>query len=128
VIPAPVRWFEVPEAAGLWEGDLADAEVAGERVLVVHHLDGSYAAYQGVCPHQEFALADGGWDAEEALLTCWGHGWEFDLRSGAGVNPARCRLYQYPVRAGDGDGDSDGDGTVRIGIPQDGGAHFHRCR
>ncbi|KAA0941502.1 MULTISPECIES: Rieske 2Fe-2S domain-containing protein [Streptomyces] len=118
---APVRWFDVPEAAGLWEGDLVDAEVAGERVLVVHRLDGSFAAYQGMCPHQEFPLADGVWDEEEATLTCSGHGWRFDLDSGTGVNPAGCRLYRYPVRAID-------DGTVRIGIPQDGGTHHNRCR
>ncbi|MFS8201448.1 Rieske 2Fe-2S domain-containing protein [Streptomyces sp. CWNU-52B] len=118
---APVRWFDVPEAEGLWEGDLVDAEVAGERVLVVHHVDGSFAAYQGVCPHQRIPLTDGDWDVERSALTCSGHGWEFDLNSGTGVNPSGCRLYRYAVRATEG-------GVVRIGIPQDGEPHHHRCR
>ncbi|MFD6289435.1 Rieske 2Fe-2S domain-containing protein [Streptomyces sp. NPDC060205] len=117
----PVRWFDVPEAEGLWEGDLVEAEVAGERVLVVHHVDGSFAAYQGVCPHQEFPLAHGKWDEEENTLTCAGHGWEFDLSSGAGINPSGCRLHRYAIRATDA-------GAVLIGIPQDGEAHHHSSR
>ncbi|GAB2985084.1 Rieske 2Fe-2S domain-containing protein [Amycolatopsis acidiphila] len=117
---APVQWFDVPEAEGLWEGDLIDAEVAGEQVLVVHHLDGSFAAYQGLCPHQEILLADGKWDEEKSTLTCSGHDWEFDLKDGSGINPSGCRLYRYPVEA-------DG-GVVRVGIPQDGQIHYNRCR
>lgn len=115
----PLRWFDVPEAEGLWEGDLIDAEVAGEQVLVVHHVDGSFAAYQGMCPHQEILLADGKWDEDTATLTCSGHSWEFDLKAGAGINPAGCRLYRYPIEA-------TGDGAVRVGIPQDGRTHYYR--
>jgi toluene monooxygenase system ferredoxin subunit len=117
---APVRWFDVPEADGLWEGDLVDAEVDGEQVLVVHHLDGSFAAYQGVCPHQEVLLADGTWDEDTGTLTCRGHNWEFDLKAGVGINPSGCSLYRYRVEAADG--------VVRVGIPQDGAAHYNRCR
>lgn len=54
-----VKWVEVPEAQDLWEGDLVDAEIDGEQVVIVHHLDGTYAAFQGMCPHQEVLLADG---------------------------------------------------------------------
>lgn len=116
----PVKWVEVPEAEDLWEGELVDAEVAGEQVLIVHHLDGSFAAYQGVCPHQEILLADGKWNEENAVLICSGHDWEFDLQAGVGINPAGCRLYRYPVEAADG--------VVRVGIPQDGQTHYNRCR
>lgn len=115
---AEVRWYDVPEAQDLWEGDLIDAEVAGEQVLVVHHLDGSYAAYQGLCPHQEVLLADGKWDEQTCLLICPGHLWEFDLASGAGINPSGSSLYRYPVQV-------DG-GVVRVGVPQDGLPHYSR--
>lgn len=115
---AALRWVEVPEAQDLWEGDLIDAEVDGEQVLIVHHLDGSFAAYQGLCPHQEVLLADGKWDEEAVTLECSGHSWLFDLKTGAGVNPAGCRLYQYPVEVADG--------VVRVGIPQDGLIHYNR--
>ncbi len=114
------HWHDVPDAAQLWEGDLVDAEVAGEQVLIVHHLDGSFAAYQGLCPHQELLLADGKWDEETGVLACPGHDWEFNLKTGEGVNPAGCRLFRYPVQAEDG--------HVRIGIPQDGRSHYNRFR
>lgn len=115
-----VRWHDVPEAEGLWEGDLVDAEVAGEQVLVVHHLDGTYAAFQGLCPHQEVLLADGKFDENTCVLACPGHLWEFDLRTGEGINPAGSTLYRYPVEV-------DGD-TVRVGVPQDGQPHYSRFR
>jgi toluene monooxygenase system ferredoxin subunit len=113
-----LHWHDVPDAAELWEGDLVDAEVAGEQVLIVHHLDGSFAAYQGLCPHQELLLADGKWDEETGVLSCVGHHWEFDMRTGDGINPAGCRLFRYPLEAADG--------RVRIGIPQDGRSHYNR--
>lgn len=117
---AALTWVDVPEAGDLWEGDLVAAEVGGEPVLVVHHLDGSWAAFQGVCPHQDIPLVDGDWDPDSRALMCVGHNWEFDLATGEGLNPAGCRLYRYPVEAADG--------AVRVGIPQDGEPHHNRCR
>jgi toluene monooxygenase system ferredoxin subunit len=115
---AAIDWFAVPEVQDIWEGDLVDVEVDGEPVIVVHHLDGSYAAFQGLCPHQEVVLADGKWDEDTGRLQCSGHLWEFDMRSGEGVNPVGCHLYRYPV-------DIDG-GIVRIGVPRDGQPHYNR--
>jgi toluene monooxygenase system ferredoxin subunit len=115
---AQVKWFEVPCGDELWEGDFLDLEVAGEQVLLVHHLGGEFRAFQGVCPHQEILLADGAWDEDTGVLRCSGHNWEFDLRTGAGINPAGCRLFEYAVRPVE-------DG-VEIGIPQDGGTHYNR--
>lgn len=113
-----VKWFEASGSADLWEGDYLDLEVAGEQVLLVHHLGGEFRAFQGVCPHQEIMLADGDFDENSAVLTCSGHEWQFDLKTGAGINPAGCRLFEYAVRpVGDG---------VEIGVPQDGGTHYNR--
>lgn len=116
-----IQWHDVPDADGLWEGDLIDVEVADEPVLIVHHLGGDLAAYQGVCPHQEVLLADGVWDESAGTLVCSGHDWEFDLRSGAGINPSGCQLYRYPI-------ETSPDGRVRVGVPQDGVPHYNRCR
>ena len=116
---AEVHWVEASTLDELWEGEILDVELDGEQVLLVHLLGGELRAYQGVCPHQEVLLADGEWEPEKALLMCSGHNWEFDLRSGGGVNPAGCRLYTYPVRA---DGDA-----VLVGVPQDGGRHYLRA-
>jgi toluene monooxygenase system ferredoxin subunit len=32
------------------------------------------------------------------VLTCAAHEWEFDARTGRGLNPASARLHSYPVR------------------------------
>jgi toluene monooxygenase system ferredoxin subunit len=76
-------------------------------------------AYQGLCPHQQVLLADGEWDEDTGRLLCSGHRWEFDLRSGAGINPAGCQLYEYQVDVAAG--------SVRVGIAQDGASHHHRA-
>lgn len=117
---AKVRWHDVPEAADLWEGDLVDVEIDGEPILIVHHLDGSYAAFQGLCPHQEVLLADGKWDEESCVLACSGHLWEFDMTTGNGINPAGSTLYRYQTVADDQ--------GVRVAIPQDGLPHYSRFR
>ncbi len=114
-----IEWHAVFGLDELWEGDFLDVEVAGEPVLVVHLLGGEVKAYQGVCPHQEVMLADGDWDEESSVLWCGGHRWEFDLRTGEGVNPAGCTLYEYPVKVEDD--------TVYVGVPQDGQRHYNRC-
>lgn len=111
-----IKWVEVPEAADIWEGDVVDAEVEGEQVIIVHHLDGTYDAFQGLCPHQEVLLGDGTWDEDSCVLTCPGHLWEFDMKAGKGINPTGSTLYRYPIEATDG--------VVRVGIPQDGKTHY----
>jgi toluene monooxygenase system ferredoxin subunit len=119
-VETDVVWVDVPEATDMWQGDLLDVTVQGEAVLLVRHLDDTFTAYQGLCPHQELLLSEGGWEPDEGYLSCVGHNWEFDLRTGEGINPAGCRLYRYPV-AREGD-------AVRIGVPQDGDPHYNRCR
>ena len=113
-----VRWYDVPEASGLWEGDLVGVDLAGEPVLVVHHVDDTWAAFQGMCPHQAILLSSGEWDEDKGTLLCSGHRWEIDMRTGRGINPEGCVLYRYPVEAADG--------RVRVGIPQDGLDHYNR--
>lgn len=113
-----VRWFDVVDAAELWEGELVDFDVAGEEVMIAHLLGGEIKAFQGMCPHQEIPLVDGEWDADTSELTCGGHSWQFDLRNGKGINPSGCQLYSFPVRV---------EGTkIQVGIPQDGQSHYNR--
>mgnify|MGYP006277219345 FL=1 len=113
-----VRWVKAADADELWEGDILDVEVEGEQVLLVHPLDGEVKAFQGMCPHQEVLLVDGDWDGDTNRLLCPGHKWEFDLITGAGINPEGCQLYEYFVKV-------EGDEIV-LGIPQDGTRHHNR--
>ncbi len=113
-----MRWEIAASTDELWQGDILDVEVAGEPVLLVHLDGGPVKAYQGMCPHQEVLLADGTWDPDTNVLLCKGHAWEFDLTSGAGLNPAGCRLYEYPVQVVSDE--------IRVGIAQDGERHHLR--
>jgi nitrite reductase/ring-hydroxylating ferredoxin subunit len=79
----------------LWDGEMAAFDVAGEPVLLVR-LDGRYRAFPDSCPHQSVSLAEG--TLEGATLTCRGHLWQFDARTGRGINPAAARLLRYAVK------------------------------
>ncbi|GAA0667555.1 hypothetical protein GCM10009535_54290 [Streptomyces thermocarboxydovorans] len=113
-----IRWVNAVDRDELWEGDILDVEVEGEQVLLVHLSGGDVKAYQGMCPHQEVLLADGEWDEDSAVLLCGGHKWEFDMKTGAGLNPTGCQLYEYPIRVTEN--------QVEVGIPQDGQRHHNR--
>ncbi len=58
-------------------------------------FDGEIIATAGVCPHEDVALADG--DLEGTRLTCPGHGYQFDLRTGVCRHDASLILRRYPA-------------------------------
>lgn len=81
----------------VWEGEMAGFTCGdGTPVLLVVLEGGEVKAYQGHCPHQEIELAEGTLDG--TLLTCAAHLWQFDVATGAGVNPASCRLAEYETK------------------------------
>jgi toluene monooxygenase system ferredoxin subunit len=96
----PRIYHAVCELEELWEGEVAEFEVAGHDVLIVHRIGGELAAFQALCPHQDISLAEGGF--ENGIITCRAHLWQFDSRTGEGVNPSDCRLARYPVSVNDG--------------------------
>ena len=64
-------------------------------------IDGELIATAGVCPHEDVALADG--DLDGTRLTCPGHGYQFDLRTGRCRHDASLILQRYPATVIDGD-------------------------
>jgi nitrite reductase/ring-hydroxylating ferredoxin subunit len=64
-------------------------------------IGGAVIATAGVCPHEDVALADGEVDA--GCLTCPGHGYVFDLRTGACRHDRSLVLRRYRARVIDGD-------------------------
>lgn len=110
------RWRVVCAVEDLWEGDLNNFTVDGEQVLLVHLDGGGFRAYQGICPHQGRALGDGDLDGD--TLICPGHAWEFDIRTGTGLNPTGCRLFTYPIRVTDG--------YIQIEVPPPGTRGYYR--
>jgi toluene monooxygenase system ferredoxin subunit len=79
----------------VWEGELMPFDVAGRRIILVN-LDQRLHAFDATCPHQEHSLCDG--SLEGYVLTCPAHHWQFDVRTGQGVNPTGCRLKSYALK------------------------------
>lgn len=85
VVPGELRAFPVPGVT--WP-------------VIVTYVESELVAVQGVCPHEDVALADG--DLVGAQLRCPGHGYGFDLRSGSCTHDRTLTLRRYPITI-DGD-------------------------
>lgn len=91
---------DVSAVEDLWEGDMQAFELGGQAVVVVHNPGGEIVAFEGLCPHQQAPLSEGLY--EDGRIICTSHMWEFDGRTGRGVNPSTCHLRQIPLRIRDG--------------------------
>ena len=80
----------------VWEGEMAPFTVNGHEILLVCAEGGEIKAFQGVCPHQDIALAEGKFDGKKVI--CRAHLWQFDAGTGKGINPDDCALACYPIR------------------------------
>jgi len=80
----------------VWEGEMDVFDVEGQEVLIVHADGGEVKAFDPVCPHQDHPLVEG--EFNDCILTCSAHLWQFDVRSGEGVNPSGVALTAYPVK------------------------------
>lgn len=83
----------------VWEGEMVPVAVDGRKLLLLR-LDGKLRAYDDRCAHQGVALSEG--KLEGGVLICRAHLYEYDARSGAGVNPRTVALRAYPVEERDG--------------------------
>jgi toluene monooxygenase system ferredoxin subunit len=79
----------------LWIGEKLAVVVEGRSVLLVN-VEGTVCAYEDRCRHKGIALSLG--TLEGHVLTCSVHGWVYDARTGAGINPERTQLPRFPVR------------------------------
>ncbi|MGC4093917.1 MAG: Rieske 2Fe-2S domain-containing protein [Polyangiaceae bacterium] len=83
----------------LWIGEGRAVRHAALKLFVVR-LDDRVSCYEDRCPHLGFPLSEGRLDGE--TLVCAAHGWEFDVKSGIGKNPQKCRLSSLPVSVREG--------------------------
>jgi nitrite reductase/ring-hydroxylating ferredoxin subunit len=68
--------------------------------VLVTTVDGEIVAVPGVCPHEDVGLEHG--DLDGTVLSCPGHGYGFDLRSGRCTHDPTLSLRRYKVTlAGD---------------------------
>ena len=76
---------------------------AGTLALGVYNLDGEYYAIEDRCSHDDVPLAEGDFDAEDAVVVCPRHGSRFDIRTGRPLTlPAYEPVDTFPVVVEDG--------------------------
>src|SRR5690349_21621931 len=79
----------------LWSGEMLGCEVNHAKVLFIN-LDNVVTAYENRCAHLGVALSEGRLDGH--VLTCRAHQWQYDARSGRGINPASACLKSFAVK------------------------------
>lgn len=94
------EWTSVGAAESLPR--LGAVTVEGREIAVARLDDGSWAAFDNDCPHEECPLGDG--DLEGHRITCYCHGSAFDVRTGELLHgPAQVPIAVYPVRVEEGE-------------------------
>jgi toluene monooxygenase system ferredoxin subunit len=78
----------------LWIGEMRGLSLNGRRVLVVR-TDEGYAAFEDRCAHLGVRLSEGALTG--CILTCRAHHYQYDVRSGQGINPKSVRLERFHV-------------------------------
>ena len=71
------------------------------EVLVLRDASGTLRAMDGICPHEQFSLALGGFDG--TVITCANHMWSFDAMTGKGISNPGCQLEQYALKVEGGE-------------------------
>jgi len=102
-------WRYAGSLDDLWAGEMHAVNLGAVDVLLCN-LDGMLVAYEDRCPHLASRLSEGVL-SDDGVLTCAAHEWEFDARTGRGINPASACLHRYPVQL---------DGTgIFVGVGED---------
>lgn len=95
---APAVWQYAGTLDDVWEGEVRGVTVGGVDIVLCN-VGGEVFAYQDRCPHLANPLSHG--VLNHNVLTCAAHEWEFDVRTGRGVNPEAARLRPFPLRLDD---------------------------
>lgn len=91
-----MAFVRVCEVDDLGPNQIASFYIEGVEVLVVRDSEGALHAFEGLCPHEDYPLAEGFFDGTS--ITCAAHGWMIDARTGKGINPSNCRIRAYPLK------------------------------
>lgn len=68
--------------------------------VVVYNVDGSYFAVSNYCPHLGVAISRGPLDGQ--TITCPGHGYRFDVTTGACLDVPELSLARFTLEVEDG--------------------------
>lgn len=116
-----MREHTVAQSDTLEDGDRLLVELQGREVCVFK-VDGEIYAYLNWCPHMAGPCCEGKltgkqeatydrealelkreWTAENRVINCPWHGWQFDLETGECLSRSGNILPSYPVTEEDGE-------------------------
>jgi toluene monooxygenase system ferredoxin subunit len=90
-----VTFTRVAAFSELWNGERRCFTLDGRQVFLIK-LDDRVYAYENRCAHRELPIGTG--RLEGFVLTCPVHEWQYDIRTGRGVNPDGARLRSFPIK------------------------------
>jgi nitrite reductase (NADH) small subunit len=70
--------------------------LAGDQIVALFNVEGSFFALDGICPHAGGPLGEG--ELQGTIVTCPWHGWQFDVTNGQHCLNARLAHPTFPVR------------------------------
>jgi len=92
-------YTKVAKSGDVDEGEVAAFEMGGQRVAVAN-VDAAFYAFGDICTHAQCSLAEG--DLEGHTITCPCHGSQFDVTTGAVLNPPATEpVPVFPLRIED---------------------------
>jgi toluene monooxygenase system ferredoxin subunit len=94
-----VTFVKVASEDDLWEGEMLACAAEGARVVLIKGA-GYLVAYEDRCPHLGARLSEGALAGH--VLTCRAHLWQYDARTGCGINPEAARLRAFPTKVEQG--------------------------
>lgn len=89
------HWTPVAKVADCPPGSSLEL-VAGDRIVALFNVEGTFHALDGVCPHQGGPLGKG--CLAGPIVTCPWHGWQFDVRTGQHQLSPRLSQPRFDVR------------------------------
>ncbi len=83
-------------------GELKGFDVPGVSIpVMVANIDGAFVAATSMCPHEDVSLLRGKHKGRRVI--CPGHGYQFDLHTGACSHDPNLTLRRYRVSVVEGD-------------------------
>jgi len=92
-------WIRVAAESEVPPGSCGEF-VAGERVIALFNVNGTFHALDGICPHQGGPLGKG--SLTGCIVTCPWHGFQFDVTNGQHLTSRSLVHPVFPVKVEDG--------------------------
>jgi nitrite reductase/ring-hydroxylating ferredoxin subunit len=99
---APRGAGDIPAFTTIRAGRVSEIPEGGCKLVAHEHsrvaifrVDGALHAIDDHCPHEGWSLASG--TLEGTVLTCAGHDWQIDVRSGACLTMRKYRVKRFEL-------------------------------